>query len=209
MDDSSTWKLIHAERAAVADQLSELSAAQWAAPSLCGDWSVRVAAGHILAGAEQTKGGFAKGMLTNAFRFNRMIDRQAHAAAELGPAEIIERLRARTGTTNGPPAPVMTMLGEVVVHGGDIRHPHRIAGTTTPEALVACLEMYKDANFPVGTKKRIAGLRIVADDVGWSHGEGPEVHGPAAPLLLAITGRPGALGDLSGDGLATLRDRMS
>jgi len=32
------------------------------------------------------------------------------------------------------------------------------------DAIVACLEMYKEANFPLGTKKRIEGLRLVADE---------------------------------------------
>jgi hypothetical protein len=34
------------------------------------------------------------------------------------------------------------------------------------------------------------------------------VTGPALSLVLAMTGRPAALGDLSGDGVATLRSRM-
>ena len=42
----------------------------------------------------------------------------------------------------------------------------------------------------------------------WSHGTGPEVTGPAMPLLLAITGRSAGLGDLAGAGLATLQSRM-
>jgi uncharacterized protein (TIGR03083 family) len=100
------------------------------------------------------------------------------------------------------------MLGEIVVHGEDIRHPLGIRGATSPEALTACLEMYKDASFPVGTKKRIAGVRLVASDVDWSHGTGPEVSGPAASLLLAMTGRTGGLDDLTGEGLANLRARM-
>ena len=209
MDDEKAWALIHAERAAMADTLASLSAAQWAEASLCGAWSVQVAAGHILAGAEQTRGRFLSHLVTNGFRFNRMIDRDARAAGQLPPSEIVQRLRATTTTTNGPPAPVLTMLGEVVVHGGDIRHPLGLPDETSPEAMLACLEMYKGASFPVGTKKRIAGLRLVATDLEWSHGAGPEVTGPAASLLLTMTGRAGALDELSGDGVPLLRSRMA
>ena len=148
-------------------------------------------------------------MLANGFRFNRMIDRDARAAGALAPAEIIERLRARTSTTNGPPAPGMTMLGEVLVHGEDIRRPLGLTADHRPEAVVACFEMFKTTSFPVGTKKRIEGLRIVPDDVEWSHGDGPSVTGPSRSLLLAMTGRSGALGDLGGEGLSTLRARMT
>jgi hypothetical protein len=69
--------------------------------------------------------------------------------------------------------------------------------------------MYKVASFPVGTKKRIAGLRLRATDVDWSHGDGPEVTGPGLSLLVAMTGRPGGLDALSGEGLATMRSRTA
>jgi len=124
------------------------------------------------------------------------------------PAELIERLEARTSTTNGPPAPPMTMLGEIVVHSGDIRRPLGISDEPSREALVACLAHFTGINFPVGTKKRIEGLRLVATDVDWSHGAGPEVTGPGLPLLLAMTGRRGGLDALSGAGLTTLTSRM-
>ena len=209
MDKAKTWELIHRERASMADTLAELKPSQWAEPSLCAGWSVHIAAGHILAGAEQTPRAFITGMAGSGFRFNTLMDRNARRLGALPPAEIIERLRARTTTTNGPPAPAVTMLGEVVVHTGDILHPLGQGREMSPEALVACLEMYKTTSFPVGTKKRIDGLRLVATDVDWSYGTGPEVTGPALPLLLAMTGRTPGLDALSGAGVATMRSRMA
>jgi uncharacterized protein (TIGR03083 family) len=208
MDNAKTWDLIHAERAAMADTLAALSPSQWAEPSLCGTWTVQIAAGHIVAGAEQTRTNFMRRMAATGFRFNTMIDRDARRFGALAPTEIVDRLRATTTTTNGPPAPVITMLGEVVVHGEDIRRPLGQSGATNPEAIAACLEMYSKAGFPVGGKRRIAGLRLVADDVDWSHGDGPEVAGGGLSLLLAMTGRPAGLQGLSGEGVASLRDRL-
>ena len=207
MDKAQTWDLIHRERAAMADQLAGLAPSDWSKPSMCGAWTVQQTAGHILAGAERTPGGFVTALASHGFRFDTMMDREARAET-LSPTEIIERLRARTTTTNRPPATVVTMLGEVVVHGDDIRRPLGLAGDTPPEAIAACLEMYSRANFPVGTKKRIAGLNLVASDVGWSHGSGPEVRGPGMSLLMAITGRAPAVTDLDGDGVPTLSERM-
>ena len=208
MDDPTVWKAIHRERAAVADTLATLNPSQWSQPSLCGGWSVHVTAAHIVMGAEQTPSHFMKRMAANGFRFNTMMDRDARRLGTLPTTELIDRLRARLTTTNRPPAPVITMLGEVVVHGEDIRQPLGIPSNVSDEALTACLEMYKGANFPTGTKKRIESLRLVATDVGWSHGTGPEVSGPGSALLLAMTGRAAGLNDLAGDGLATLRQRM-
>lgn len=102
----------------------------------------------------------------------------------------------------------MTMLGEVVVHGADIRRPLGIMSDVAPEATRACLTMYTGAGFPLGTKKRIAGLKLTATDVGWSFGAGPEVSGPGQGLLLAMTGRATGLDDLAGDGVDQLRSRM-
>jgi len=208
VDDTRTWKLIHAERAAMSDTLASLTPSQWAEPSLCGGWSVQEAAGHIVAGAEQTPAHFMKGMVVNGFRFNAMMDRGARRNGALPPAEIVRRLQATTSTTNHPPAPVMAMLGEIVVHGEDIRRPLGLTYQPDSESLAACLEMYSKASFPVGAKKRIAGLRVVATDADWSHGAGPEVSGPGLSVVLAICGRSAGLAGLTGDGVATLQSRM-
>ena len=61
----------------------------------------------------------------------------------------------------------------------------------------------------VGAKKRTAGLHLVATDVEWSHGQGPEVQGTGEAILLALTGRPVVLDELTGDGVATLRARIA
>jgi len=208
-DDASTWAMIHAERKALAAALEELTTEQWDSPSLCAGWSVGFLAAHVLAGAEQTPGRFLAGMVTTGFRFNALMEREARRRAQLSRQQIVDRLRQRTTTTNHPPAPVMAMLGEVVVHGEDIRRPVGLPGTVADDAANACLQMYTKASFPVGGKKRIGGLRLVATDTGWSYGAGPEVSGPALSLLLAMTGRPAGLDDLSGDGAAELGQRVT
>jgi uncharacterized protein (TIGR03083 family) len=208
-DESNVWAMIHGERAAVADMVEQLSPEQWQQPSLCSGWPVGAMAGHILLAAEQTPGNFMRGMLANGFRFNVYMNRATKARADMNRDEIVKRLRARTSTTNKPPAPAVAMLGEIVVHGEDIRHPLGISYDVPKQALTECLDMYTRASFPVGGKKRIAGLRLVATDIGWTHGSGPEVSGPATNLLLAMTGRRAGLDALTGDGVGIMRERMS
>jgi uncharacterized protein (TIGR03083 family) len=209
MDDATTWKLIHGERAATADMLATLTPDQWSQPSLCSGWTVQMTAGHIVQGAEQTTGSFMSGMLASGFRFNAMMDRQARTLGALPTTEIIQRLSARTTTTNKAPAPVATMLGEVVTHTEDITRPLGLDHRPQPDAVVACLDLYKKANFPVGAKKRIAGLHLKATDVDWIYGDGPEVSGPALSLVMIMTGRAAGLDGVEGAGVADLRSRMA
>jgi hypothetical protein len=61
--------------------------------------------------------------------------------------------------------------------------------------------------FTVAAKRRIDGLALRATDADWAHGSGPEVSGPILSLVMVMTGRQAALGDLSAEGVATLRAR--
>ena len=208
-DDTTTWAQIHAGRAAFADTIEGLTAEQWASPSLCTGWSLGMIAGHLLSSAEQTPGHFVGAIVSSGFSFHRAMARDIRSRADLSPQQIAERLRRRTTTTNKPPAPALAMLGEVVVHGEDLRRPLGLTTPLDPDAANACLTMYTKASFPVGGKKRIGGLRLVSTDTGWAYGEGPEVRGAATSLLLAMTGRSAGLDDLSGEGAAQLGQRVT
>jgi uncharacterized protein (TIGR03083 family) len=207
MKTDVVWGHIHSQRAFLADTLAGLSADAWATPSLCTGWSVQETAGHILAAAEQTPANFYKELIAARFRFDVFTDRAARRLGALERSVLVDRLRARTTTTNHPPAPVMAMLGEVVVHGQDIRRPLGLSHDVPEEALVAVADSYKRTNLLLGAKRRIAGLRLRASDADWTAGDGPEVTGPLVSLVMAMVGRQVALGDLCGEGVATLGTR--
>ena len=207
MKSDEIWTHIHAERAEMADTWTTLSPPQWAAPSWCQGWSVQDTAGHILAAAEQTPVHFYQQLASAGFRFNVFTDRGARRLAVIGPDELVRRLRARTSTTNHPPAPVLAMLGEIVVHGEDIRRPLGLKHQPPEDALVAVADSWKNSNLLIGAKRRITGLRLRATDTEWAHGDGPEVSGPLLSLILAMTGRTAVHRDLSGEGVAELARR--
>jgi uncharacterized protein (TIGR03083 family) len=94
-----------------------------------------------------------------------------------------------------------------MIHQQDIRRPLGLDRRIPPERLTAALAFARTAP-PVGARKRIAGLRLVATDVGWSAGDGPAVEGPGEAVLLAMAGRGAVLDELSGPGAATLRERV-
>ena len=207
MDTTQTWQHIHAERAVLADCWEGLEPGQWEAASWCGGWSVHVTAGHVLAAAEQTVPNFYKEFILAGFRFDVFADKAARRLAELPPQDLVRRLRARTTTTNRPPAPVVVMLGEVVVHGEDIRRPLGITREVPADTLTTVADNYAKTSLLIGAKRRIGGLRLRATDVDWTHGDGPEVRGPLLSLILAMSGRTPALADLGGEGLEVLTGR--
>jgi uncharacterized protein (TIGR03083 family) len=204
---SDIWRLIHAERADLADTLEGLSAQQWRSDSWCEGWDVRKVVGHVVAASEQTFANFYKELAGAGFKFNVFADRGATKVAQASTDQLVTRLRARTTTTNHPPAPVLAMLGEIVVHGDDIRRPLGLQHSSPEAALVAVANGWKKSNLLIGAKRRITGLSLVSTDVSWRHGDGPLVEGPLQSLVLAMTGRRQALGDLSGDGVAILAQR--
>jgi uncharacterized protein (TIGR03083 family) len=207
MKTEEVWQHIHSERAALAGTLDALTPQQWAAASWCEGWTVLDTTGHVVAAAEQTFPNFYKELVQAGFRFNVFAERGARHNASAGPQELVRRLRLRTTTTNHPPAPVMAMLGEIVVHGEDIRRPLGLSHASPEAALVAVADSWKNSNLLIGAKRRISGLRLRATDADWRHGDGPEVAGPLQSLVLAMTGRKGAHQDLSGEGLAVLASR--
>ena len=78
------------------------------------------------------------------------------------------------------------------------------------ERLLAALDYAPTLSGFVGSKARSSGLRLVASDLDWHHGDGTaEVVGTGEALLLALTGRTTALDELHGEGLGTLRARIA
>jgi uncharacterized protein (TIGR03083 family) len=202
--------MIRTERAALVDALGALPDASWDQGSACAGWTVKQLVGHVTASALMTTPRFLTKLAGSGFRFNTMVDKDARALSDgRTPAQMVDGLRARIDTRNKPPGPALAMLGEVLIHSEDVFGPLSGYRPHAPEHVVAVLDFYKDSNLIVGAKTRIAGLRLRATDTDWATGDGPEVAGAALPLLLAMTGRPGALDRLEGDGVATLAPRLT
>jgi uncharacterized protein (TIGR03083 family) len=209
MSAASPWPVIHAERAALADDLSSLDQDRWATPSLGAGWSVHDVLGHLTATAKTTPGGFLAKFARSGFRFDAMAGKDVVAETAGGPAATLAEFRRVLDATTAPPGPVESWLGETILHAEDIRRPLGVRHVYPPSALVRLAEFYKGSNLLIGAKRRIAGMTLKATDTGWWTGSGPEVSGPMLSLLLAMTGRAVAVDDLTGDGLATLRSRLA
>jgi hypothetical protein len=99
------------------------------------------------------------------------------------------------------------MLGEVIVHGEDIRRPLDIRRNYPGQALPQVAELYQARNSAVPSKKRSSGLRLVATDGPFSAGSGPVVRGTTLALIMAMARRAAYGDDLYGQGITTLRER--
>jgi uncharacterized protein (TIGR03083 family) len=98
-------------------------------------------------------------------------------------------------------------LTDGTIHHQDIRRALGLRRTIAAGQLAAVLDFSLTAP-TLPSKGNTRGLRLVADDLDWSSGTGPEVSGPGEALLMAAAGRRQALDELDGDGLETLRRRV-
>ena len=203
----NAWPSIHAERRALAQDLADMTSAQWSTPSLCAGWTVHQVLAHQVATAKMTPGSFLTKFAGAGFSFSTLNDKQVALLAAGGPTATLAAFRAVETATSSPPGPKDSWLGEALVHSEDIRRPLGLHRDYPRPAVTRALAFYAGRNAIIGGKKRVAGLTLRATDTDFAIGSGPEVTGPAMALLLATTGRTAALDDLTGPGLATLRAR--
>ncbi len=201
------WTTIAAERGALADELSALTPARWDTPSLCAAWTVRDVVAHLSATASMSPVKFFAGMARAGFSFTKFSKGEMAKHRGQDPAATLADFRSLQHSTSAPPGPKVSWLGEIVIHGADIRRPLGISHTYEPGAVRQVIDFYKGSNMLSGAKKRIAGLALHATDDDWRHGQGEPVEGPLLALLLAMTGRAAACDDLTGPGVAALRHR--
>jgi uncharacterized protein (TIGR03083 family) len=203
-----TWNAIRSERAALAEALAGLPDDAWDRPSLCRGWSVREVVAHLIATAEMNPPAFFGRFAASGFRFVVMTEANIRTVLDgSSNADLVARYRSRVDARTAPPGPALSWLGETIVHGEDVFRALGGYRDHPGEHLAAVAGFYTGSNMLIGTKKRIAGVRLRATDTGWSHGTGPEAAGPMIALVMAMTGRREALADLTGDGVAVLRGR--
>jgi uncharacterized protein (TIGR03083 family) len=203
-----TWQMIKDERASLVDALAELPDADWDKPSLCAGWTVREVVGHMTATANMTPPKFLAKLAGSGFNFQKLTRRDIHRyTAGKTNAELVDALRSRVAARTAPPGPAASWLGETIVHGEDVFRALDGYRDHPVEHVVAVADFYKNSNLLIGAKKRIEGVTLHATDTDWRHGSGPEASGSAIALVLAMTGRKAALDDLSGEGVAVLRER--
>ncbi|MFG1673402.1 maleylpyruvate isomerase family mycothiol-dependent enzyme [Micromonospora sp. NPDC049282] len=207
--DAHLLPMIAAERRRTADLIDSLTPAQLDTPSLCGAWTVREVAGHLVSPLVEPPWRLLPLLVGAGFRPHVANARLARRVSRRPPGELAAALRAHAEHRFRPP--VVGWFGQLTdlqVHGQDIRRPLGLPADLDPDRLRISLDFLTGGR-AIGfvDRRRVAGLRFEATDLGWSAGDGPVVRGTGDALLLALTGRRAALADLAGDGVARLAAR--
>lgn len=189
--DGPLQALVGAEYRALADLLGTLDPAGWDTPSLCEGWRVREVVAHMTMPVRYSEEDFMAELRECGFDFTRLSNLVAARDAGLPTADLVAQLRSDVmrGWTPGPDGGYAGALNHVVVHSLDVTVPLGRSGVTSDEAVRAVLDGLTAGAVHEYFGVDVGGLRLVAIDLDWSHGEGTPVRAPGRDLVLMLTGR--------------------
>jgi uncharacterized protein (TIGR03083 family) len=201
-------ELARAEREEFAAFLETLSPQQWEAPTLCDRWNVKEVVAHAISFDELRGVALVRRFLKGRLTVDRINQVGVDDYVDHTPEELIALIRTHAephGMTAGFGGRIA--LTDNMVHHQDIRRPLGLPRTIDARRLRVALDFALTAPTIRGAR-RTKRLHLVATDLDWSHGGGPEVQGPGEALLMAMAGRGDALKDLSGPGKDELAGRL-
>jgi uncharacterized protein (TIGR03083 family) len=196
-----------AERTDLAELLATLTPEEWASASLCEGWRVRDVVAHVMSFDDVTLLGMWRRAVSARFVDVNQVG--VHELASLRTEQLLDRLRARLR----PRGLATTFAGrlallDVTIHHQDIRRPLGKPRQIPADRLrVVLTDAVRSPELPAWHLSR--GVRLAPSDLDWRHGSGPEVTGLAEAVLMAVTGRASALGELGGPGLPVLAGRLA
>ena len=184
--DDHLWSLAHAERTALAEDLSGLDAEQWRHGTLCGQWDVEEVVAHLTAAASLNQWRWVRSMLGARFRVDVHNQRRLVEHRGSTPAETLDRFHAIIDSTTAPSGHTPAYLGEVVVHAQDIRQPLGLSRTPDVDALTPVADFFARRDFTVASRITVAGLQLRADDGPFATSTGPLVTGSTLALVMSM-----------------------
>jgi uncharacterized protein (TIGR03083 family) len=213
-DAEQVHQIATTNRLLAADMFATLTPEQWRTPSLCAGWTVREVAAHLLEPLETEVGTLTLLVYLVRYRgsLDRMVDDTARKVAARPTDELVTGLRERASTRLAPP--VIGPLGpmtDTCIHLRDAARPLGLDVCPPPASWRPALDFLvsKPASRGFIPRDRLTGLRFIAADQDWRHGDGPEIVGSSEAIAMAVSGRPAALDDLAGPGLDILRRRVA
>jgi uncharacterized protein (TIGR03083 family) len=200
--------MVRAEQQACAALFRSVGPDEWEIETLCAGWTVRDMLSHVASTMVMDPAHALR-----IVRYRNDIDRLNQATIEAwrerSADSLIGRIeRAGTPSIGQRIIGVGSSLRGLMIHQQDVRRPLDRGFRFDPERLRSVLDaVLRDAGGNLGSIERSQGLRLVADDIDWSHGDGFEVRGPGEAILMALAGRKDGLRQLYGPGIGPLANR--
>jgi uncharacterized protein (TIGR03083 family) len=188
---------LEAERREILDLYRHLEPSDWEHITLCTLWSARDLLAHLITNETPPLWAF----ITSGFNLDQANQKLIDGLKHLSNEQLVERWASMVVPKGMPTWSPETYLADDWVHHQDVRwalsYPRQQDQARLRLVLSALHRLYK---------KRIAGLHLIANDLGWEYGETgqPEVRGSAEALAMGIADRPAAREQLTGSGLERL-----
>ncbi|MBY5163632.1 maleylpyruvate isomerase family mycothiol-dependent enzyme [Salsipaludibacter albus] len=209
LDRASLWSLIHHERACLAADLDSVDAEDWRESSLCPGWTVEDVVAHLTAVATLGRWRWLTSMVGAGFDADVHNRRRLLEQRGPTPGDTLRRFRAAIDLEVAPSGHTAAWLGEVIVHGADVRHPLGIQDSTSVQAATEVARFFAQRDFTVDGRTRSRDLRLVATDGPFAVGTGPIVEGTTMALVMTMAGREPFVDRLSGPGVDVIRERTA
>lgn len=202
------WAAVHAERAALADDLAGIDEQRWSTQSLCAGWTVEDVVAHLAAAASVGRVRWIMSVVGARGDVALHNERRLTEQRGSSPQETLQRFRRVITSTTAASGHTAAWLGEVTVHAQDIRRPLGLERAPVVEASTAVATFFASRDFAVPSRTTAAGLRLDATDGPFVTGDGPLVRGETIALVMAMAGRSAFCDDLDGPGVELLHRRL-
>lgn len=201
------YEMVVAERMHMADLFASLTEEQLATRSLCEAWTVHEVAAHLATYLRFGKLKIMACMIARAGDFAPGNQKLCQWYARRSTADLVAYLRRNAGSRSTPPrSGYDPMLADLILHDLDVRIPLGIAREIPADRLAVAFHHFATVRSPAyAIGGRLRGLRFETTDTGWTTGAGPVVRGPAAAVVMAMSGRKAGWANLTGDGVELLR----
>jgi uncharacterized protein (TIGR03083 family) len=188
-----------------ADQVESLDETAWEVSSWCEGWRVRDVLAHLVRNAEATPLSLTGDLLRGGFRPDYSVSKAAKRLGDVPVPELADRLRmAADKRLRAGNSSTAFGMGDILVHSADAFRPIGLVVDASPELAASVLDAYWGKARMVVHAAPHRGRRLVATDLDWVRGSGPDVRGRAMDLVLLVANRRQVLPCLKGAGLAGL-----
>lgn len=213
VDPERVFRIATDNRLMAAEIFASLTHEQWRTPSLCSGWTVQEVAAHLL--TPIGTGLSVPKLLFNLVRYRasleRTVDEDTRKATTRTTEQLVTGLREHASKKPAPPAVgALGPMTDTCIHLRDAARPLGVNVGPAPDAWRPALDFLvsKEAVRGFLPRGRLDGLRLIASDQDWAHGDGAQLCGPSETVAMAASGRSVAL-DLSGRGIDILRERIT